>query len=105
LFCSSAQSPIRRVAAPNTPLTGATVALGCNPDWNIWAVGLRTIWNPAPQFDIGVEIYYTRLETKHDPGSVALNFAGAGGRAAGVYLPSSENVWGSILRMQRNFWP
>ena len=34
-----------------------------------------------------------------------LNFAGAGGRAAGNYVPSSENVWGSILRLQRNFWP
>jgi hypothetical protein len=105
LFCSSPQSPIRRLAAPNTPLTGATQVLGCNPDWNTWAVGLRTIWNPAPQFDIGLEVYYTRVETKHDATQVALNFAGAGGRAAGIYLPSSENVWGSILRMQRNFWP
>ena len=105
LFCSSPQSPVRRLAAPNTPLTGATVVAGCNPDFNIWAVGLRTIWNPAPQFDVGLEVDYTRLETKHDPGPVALNFAGAGGRPVGVYLPSSENVWGSILRMQRNFWP
>ncbi len=46
-----------------------------------------------------------RLETKHDPNTVALNFAGAGGRPAGVYLPSSDDVWGSILRLQRNFWP
>jgi hypothetical protein len=23
----------------------------------------------------------------------------------GVYFPSNENVWGSILRLQRNFWP
>jgi hypothetical protein len=105
LFCSSPQSPIRRLAAPNTPLTGATVVAGCDPDFNVWAVGTRTIWNPAPQFDIGLEVMYTRVETKFDPNQVVLNFAGSGGRAAGVYFPSSENVWASILRLQRNFWP
>jgi hypothetical protein len=68
-------------------------------------VGVRTIWNPAPQFDIGVEVMYSRLETNHDSNQVVLNFAGAGGRPAGVYLPSSENVWSSIVRLQRNFWP
>ena len=105
LFCSSPQSPVRRVAAPNTPLTGATVVAGCNPDFNVWNAGIRTIWNPAPQFDIGLEVMYTRVETKHDPAQVVLNFAGAGGRAVGVYSPSSENVWSSIFRLQRNFWP
>jgi hypothetical protein len=105
LFCSSAQSPVRRLSAPNAPLTGATVALGCNPDFASWAVGIRTIWNPAPQFDIGFEVYYSKIEQSHDPSLVAFNFAGAGGRAAGVYTPSNSEVWGSILRMQRNFWP
>jgi len=105
LFCSSPQSPVRRVAAPNTPLTGATVVAGCNPDFNVWNAGIRTIWNPAPQFDIGLEVMYTRVETKHDPNLVGLTFAGAGGRAVGLYAPSSENVWSSIFRLQRNFWP
>ena len=36
---------------------------------------------------------------------VLLNFGGAGGRAAGLYSPSSEEVWSGILRWQRNFWP
>ena len=105
IFCSSPQSPIRRIAAPNTPLTGATVAAGCNPDFNVWAVGLRSIWNPAPQFDIGLDVFYTQVETKFDANQVVLNFAGAGGRPAGVYLPASDGVWGSLLRLQRNFWP
>jgi hypothetical protein len=105
IFCSSPQSPVRRLAAPNTPLTGATVVAGCDPDWSTWAVGVRTIWNPAPQFDIGLEVYYTRVETKFDPGQMVFNFAGAGGRAAGVYFPASDGVFGSILRLQRNFWP
>jgi hypothetical protein len=57
------------------------------------------------QFDVGLEVYYTRVDTKHDPNLVAFNFAGSGGRPVGIYLPSSENVWGSILRLQRNFCP
>ena len=82
LFCSSPQSPVRRLAAPNTPLTGATVVDGCNPDFNVWNAGIRTIWNPAPQFDIGLEVMYTRVETKFDPSQMVFNFAGSGGRAA-----------------------
>ena len=104
IFCSSPVGPVRTVAGA-TPNFATGAVLGCNPDWDIWAVGIRTIWNPAPQFDIGLEVFYTQLETKHDPGTTRLTFAGSGGRAAGNYIPSSENVWGSILRMQRNFWP
>jgi hypothetical protein len=104
IFCSSPVGPVR-TAAGAAPNFATGPVNGCNPDWNIWAVGLRTIWNPAPQFDIGLEVFYTRLETKFDPATVLLNFAGSGGRAAGNYVPSSENVWGSILRLQRNFWP
>jgi hypothetical protein len=104
IFCSSPVGPVR-TATGATPNFATGPVIGCDPDWNIWAVGLRTIWNPAPQFDIGLEVFYTRLETKFDPATVLLNFGGAGGRAAGNYVPSSENVWGSILRLQRNFWP
>ena len=78
---------------------------GCSPDFNLINIGQRTIWNPAAQFDIGLEVMYSRVETKYDPGVVTLNFAGAGGRAPGLYAPSSENVWSGILRFQRNFWP
>ena len=104
IFCSSPVGPVR-TAAGATPNFATGPVIGCDPDWNIWAVGLRTIWNPAPQFDIGLEVFYTRLETKFDPNTVRLAFGGAGGRAADNYRPSSESVWGSILRLQRNFWP
>ena len=51
---------------PNAALTGAVgnVVAGCNPDFASWAVGIRTIWNPAPQFDVGFEVYYSKIETK-----------------------------------------
>jgi hypothetical protein len=103
LFCSSPVGPMR-TAAGAAP-TGAAALDGCNPDFNLINVGARTIWNPAAQFDIGLEVMYSRVETKHDANLVALNFAGSGGRAPGLYAPSSENVFSGILRFQRNFWP
>jgi hypothetical protein len=107
IFCSSPVGPVRTAAGatPNFANNQLNPVAGCNPDFNVWGVGLRTIWNPAPQFDIGLEVFYTRVEQKHDPNTVLLNFAGGGGRAAGFYVPSSESVFGSILRLQRNFWP
>ena len=66
------------LAAPNAALTGATVVAGCNPDFAIWAVGMRTIWNPAPQFDIGFEVYYSKIETSGTTRARSrFNFAGA----------------------------
>ena len=62
--------------APNFA-TGPVI--GCNPDFNQASIGTRTIWNPVPNLDIGLEVVYTRLETKHDPNTVLLNFPGAGG--------------------------
>jgi hypothetical protein len=110
MMCSSPVGPFRTFAGA-TPNFATGAVLGCDPDFQVWSVGARTIWNPAPQFDIGLEVMYSRIETKHEPANAAagrgvlLNFGGSNGRAAGNYLPSSENVWGSILRLQRNFWP
>jgi hypothetical protein len=100
LFCQSPVSPIKNLAGGTL-----TSNAGCDPDYNLINVGVRTIWNPAAQFDIGVEVMYSRVETKYDPNVVALNYAGGGGRAPGLYAPSSENVFSGILRFQRNFWP
>ena len=110
IMCSSPVGPFRTFAGatPNF-LTGAV--LGCNPDFNVWGIGTRTIWNPVPNLDIGVEIVYAKVETKHEAANpalargVLLNFGGAGGRAGGLYNPSSEEVWSGMMRWQRNFWP
>jgi hypothetical protein len=103
LFCASPQSPIRTLGgvAP----TGAVAFAGCNPDFNVWNVGTRTIWNPVPNLDVGLEVMYTKLEQNHDPALVALNFAGSGGRAVGLYAPADQDVFTGLFRIQRNFWP
>jgi hypothetical protein len=110
IFCASPVGPVRTFAGA-TPNFATGPVLGCNPDFNLWAIGTRTIWNPVPNLDIGVEIVYAKIETKHEVANAAagrgvlLNFAGAGGRAAGLYAPSSEEVWSGVFRVQRNFWP
>ena len=104
IYCSSPTGYVR-TAAGATPNFATGPVIGCNPDYNVWGVGSRTIWNPVPNLDIGVEVVYTKLEQKMDANTVRLNFAGAGGRAQGLYVPADQEVWSGILRVQRNFWP
>jgi hypothetical protein len=104
IMCASPNGPVR-TAAGATPNYATGPVNGCNFDFNVWAIGTRTIWNPVPNLDIGVEVVYTKLEQKMDANLVRLNFAGAGGRAAGLYTPGDQDVWSGILRWQRNFWP
>jgi Porin subfamily len=106
MFCSGPNTPVRNLVGVN-PVAFNNVAglTGCDPDFKYWAVGTRTIWNPVPNLDIGLEIVYTKIETSYDPTVVRLSFAGAGGRAAGLYVPSNEEVWSGVFRVQRNFWP
>jgi hypothetical protein len=103
IFCSSPQGPVRG-ALTGAPTFATGPVLGCNPDFNLWGLGSRTIWNPVPNLDIGLELVYTKLEQKHD-GNVRMNFGGAGGRVNGIYTTGSEDVWSGIMRWQRNFFP
>ena len=50
-----AAEPDPHAAAVVAP-TGAVAFAGCNPDFNVWNVGTRTIWNPVPNLDIGLEV-------------------------------------------------
>ena len=104
IFCSSPQGPVRTFAGA-TPNFATGPVIGCNPDFNYWGVGARSIWNPVPNLDIGLEVVYTKLEQKMDPNTTRINFGGAGGRAAGLYVPADQGVWSGIMRWQRNFWP
>ena len=100
IFCSSPVGPVRTAAgaAPNFA-TGAV--LGCNPDFMVWGIGTRTVWNPVRNLDLGAEIMYSRLE--QNMGAVLLNFGGAGGTPAGNYTPQNASIWSGLLRAQWHF--
>jgi Porin subfamily len=96
--------------APFANATGAVlvgdVAVGCNPDFEVWGIGLRTIWNPVRNLDVGLEVMYAKVDTAHAAGTpMAFGGSASGGRAAGTYGASSEDTWSALFRVQRYFWP
>jgi hypothetical protein len=80
----------------------------CNPDFSFWEVGTRTQWNPHPNLDIGIDIWYTRLDTAFEGPA---NWVANGSRPACANVGtqtcnvSDQDVWSAIFRWQRNFYP
>lgn len=107
LLCSTMNGGVTVVhgsgVTQNAP--GAPAFAGCNPNINIWGIGLRTIWNPVKNLDVGFEIMYDELDNNMNPATVLYNFGGAGSRPAGTYTPENLGSWTGILRLQRNFYP
>lgn len=91
-----------------TGVFGATNAYGgaaggvCNPDFNQMTLAGRTIWNPVPNLDIGLEVAYTKYEQKHNGTSTVANVAPI---PNGNYQFGNYDVWAVNFRVQRNFWP
>jgi hypothetical protein len=73
----------------------------CDPDWSLWQVGSRTIWNPVQNLDVGIDVMYSHVRTAFSGG---VTTAPAGSRPTGA-LVDDNNVWAGIFRVQRNFWP
>jgi hypothetical protein len=86
--------------ASNT--AGGFTPTNCNPDFGFWQVGSRTVWNPVPELDLGVEIMYNKINTGFSgPVSLAAN----GTKPAGIYNASDVGFASFIFRAQRNFLP
>ncbi len=90
--------------AKNLASTGVATP-GCNPNFNIWGIGVRTIWNPVKNLDVGLEVFRDQIDQKWDPNLWHLAFGGNGGQPTGNYRPANLGVWGAMLRVQRNFYP
>jgi hypothetical protein len=101
LICLSGRLPMG-AALPNGPFAGGTGV--CNPDFSFWQVGSRTVWTPVRNFDVGLEVMYSKIDTKWNGTAVLPAFA-AGARPAGLYNLTDEGIWSAMIRFQRNFWP
>jgi hypothetical protein len=102
IFCSSPVGPVRSAATPNIAPSFGTPVAGCDPDFMVWGVGTRTVWNPIENLDLGAEVMYSRLDQNMGAG-VVLNFLGAGGSATGFYTPQNQSIWSGLLRLQWHF--
>ncbi len=101
-FCSSPVGPVRSAAAPGTPPSFGAPVAGCDPDFMVWGLGTRTVWNPIQNLDLGAEVMYSRLEQNMGAG-VVLSFPGATGSATGFYTPQNQSIWSGLLRLQWHF--
>jgi hypothetical protein len=89
--------------------TTATAGGGCNMDYTMWGLGLRTEWAATKNLSIGLEVLYANLDTASfrsiiaPPGTVALSANGT--KPASLYTLSDQDIWAVRFRVNRNFYP
>ena len=87
-----------------TPLAGNS----CSPDFSFYQVGSRTQFNPAPLMDIGLDVFYTKLNSAYQG---PVNWVANGARPACTNSAilscraEDQGVLSAIVRWQRNFYP
>jgi hypothetical protein len=87
-----------------TPLAGNS----CSPDFSFYQVGSRTQFNPHPLMDIGLDVFYTRLNSAYKG---PVNYVANGARPACTNsaiiscTADDQGVLSAIVRWQRNFYP
>jgi hypothetical protein len=89
-------------------LIGATGNPLCNNDFQYWAVGSRTQWNVTPQFYMGVDVVYTKLQTASagmTTGQGAATPAAATGQPAGLRTVQDQDAWIGYFRVHYDFYP
>jgi hypothetical protein len=96
----------------NTALAGSPASNGkvtnCDPNSSWSQLGTRTMWNPVPDVDIGVDFTWVHLNTAFN-GTANLNGLGtvfqpnATGRGGGAYTITNQDVYSAFFRIQRNF--
>jgi Porin subfamily len=92
------------IGSPSGFINGWAPGSQCNPNFGWWQAGTRTIWNPHPDLDIGVEVLYQAINTANRGATVWQNGA-SGGMAPGLYTFANEGIWSAAFRIQRNFLP
>ena len=68
---------------------------------SFWEVYTRTQWNPVPQLDIGLEVLWSRRNTAFKGAAVVP----ANGSRPAVFALDDQDVFSTMFRWQRNFYP
>jgi hypothetical protein len=101
---------------------GGTLAAFCDPDWQFFQGGVRTMWTPVPGFFLGVDVFYTHVFTAFKGATASVNGVNVSGTTgattlidpiigarprtnspASLYRFDDEGTVGAVFRAQRNF--
>ncbi|CAL8981724.1 Porin Omp2b [Rhodoplanes serenus] len=85
---------------PNT-ISNAT---NCDPDFSFWYIGSRTQWNIRPDFYMGVDVLYHRLETAFGGVANYTSLAGAP-RPNALYAIENQDALSVTFRVHRDIVP
>jgi len=102
-YSDQAKAMIAATGGGACAASGFAAVTNCNPDYSIWRVASRTMWNPVANLDVGVEVAYTHLDSAF--AGLGARATGANGLAPGVYNIEDQGYWSAAFRVQRNFWP
>jgi hypothetical protein len=87
------------VAAATVPRS--VNSLNCDPNFSLTEVGTRTMWNPVPDLDVGVDLVWWHLNTGF--GGSVLNVPAQGAKPTAAYSIKDQDALSAIFRIQRNF--
>ena len=86
---------------------GVNAVRECDPDFGIWFVGSRTQWNIRPDFYMGVDLVYQKLQTSFN-GLATFNSNGPrpnGGGANPLYKIEDQDALSVTFRVHRDILP
>jgi hypothetical protein len=67
----------------------------------MYVIGSRTQWNPFPGLDIGLDVFYTNLQTAKPSNGTLVPSGGAALPTANI---KDQDAWSAIFRIQRNYY-
>jgi hypothetical protein len=73
----------------------------CSPDFSFYQVGSRTQFTPVSGLDVGLDVFYTHLDTAYKGVGV---YPASGARVAATAL-DDQGAWSAIFRVQRSVLP
>jgi hypothetical protein len=82
---------------------GATAAPGCDMDWSVWGIGLRTEWAATKNLSFGLEVLYSELNSASTP--TGLVTTGSGTKPVQAYTVADQDQVAVRFRVNRNFYP
>jgi hypothetical protein len=82
---------------------GAFTPTNCDPNLKFWNVGTRTLWNPVPGLNLGLDVFYYRVQTAFNGTATGLVPTANSARPTGTYSLNDQGIWAAVFRAQRNF--